>query len=93
VPRRAANTAPKSATPTEPPSERNRFADAVAMPRSRRSTAFWIATVRTCVTRPKPTPKRASSTPAVATEVPVPIRDSASRPAAIRARPATGNAL
>ena len=41
---RPAKSAPNSATPTEPPSERNRFADAVAMPRSRRSTAFWIAT-------------------------------------------------
>ena len=81
------------ATPIAPPSERNRFALAVAMPRSRRSTAFWIATVRTCETSPKPTPKNASSAAIVALLVSASIVESASRPAAMIANPTSGKRL
>ena len=91
--RRAAKIAPNTATPTEPPSARNRFADPVATPMSRRPTAFWIATVRTCDTMPKPTPKTTRNSDVVTREVLVSIRDRRNSPAAIRARPATGKRL
>ena len=65
---RLAKMAPNSATPAEPPSERNRFEDAVAMPRSARSTPFWIAITSTCETIPKPRPKTARNADAVPRE-------------------------
>ena len=90
---RAAKIARNRATPTEPPSARNRFADPVATPMSRRSTAFWIATVRTCETIPKPTPKTTRNSEVVTRDVAVSIRDSRTSPTLISARPATGNRL
>ena len=67
--------------------------DPVAMPMSRRSTAFWIATVSTWETRPNPRPNTTMYSAVVARGVVVSIRDSRNRPAAMIARPATGKRL
>ena len=45
-----------------PPSERKKFIDAVAMPSSLRSTAFWIAMVDSGSTVPMPIDRSASIT-------------------------------
>ena len=90
---RLAKIAPNTATPTDPPSERNRFADAVVMPSSLRSTAFWIAIVSTCETMPKPRPNSTSSAATSPYAVSAPMPDSSASPTAISASPATGNAL
>ncbi len=50
------STAPRSATPNEPPIERRNVAAPVAVPRSLRSTAFCTARTSTCITMPRPSP-------------------------------------
>ena len=89
----AANTAPRTAAPTAPPSARKKPVVAVATPSSRRSTLFWTATTRTWVTMPKPRPNTASAMP-VATCEGSPAK-AASRTSAtvISARPAIGKRL
>ena len=56
---RAFMMAPNSATPNDPPSDRKNCADEVATPRSRYSTAFWMASSETCITIPTPSPSTA----------------------------------
>ena len=53
---RAERTAPRIATPNEPPSDRKNVAAAVPAPMSRSSTAFCTARISDCMHRPSPTP-------------------------------------
>jgi hypothetical protein len=89
----AANTAPRIAAPTAPPSPRKNPVTAIAMPSSRRSTVFWTAVISTWVTIPKPSPKKTRPRPTVS--APGSAANPASRPSAmvITARPAIGNRL
>jgi len=89
----AVKTAPKTATPIAPPSARKKFADAVAMPRSRCSTEFWIASTSTWLTIPKPRPKTAMKIDVVVREVPPSMVDMSTSPSVISASPATGKIL
>jgi hypothetical protein len=88
---RQANTAPKIAVPTEPPTERKKVAAEVATPRSPRSTLLCTASTSTCMTRPSPSPSTTMSAEMVAWVVWASRRDSSSMPTHIIAVPAMGN--
>ena len=56
------NTAPNSATPMEPPIERNRVTPDVATPYRLALTVFCTASTSTCMTIPNPIPSTAVNT-------------------------------
>jgi hypothetical protein len=55
--RRVLNSAPKMATPTEPPTERKKLTEDVATPRSLTFTEFCVARTSTCMLKPSPIPR------------------------------------
>ncbi len=89
----ALRMAPKTVTPMAPPSERKKFAAAVATPSWRISTEFCTAAMSTWVTRPKPIPKTARKPPAATWEESALRVDIRYRPSDMISRPAIGNSL
>jgi hypothetical protein len=88
-----ANTAPRIAAPTAPPSPRKKPVTAIAIPSSRRSTVFWTAVISTWVTMPKPSPNTTSPAAIVSAWGSAASPDSRARATVIKARPAIGNRL
>ena len=89
-PMRAFMTAPKTATPNDPPIDRKNCADAVAMPRSRCSTAFCTASSDTCMTMPTPKPSSTMNAEATKWGVSASIRLSRNIPPTAQALPTIG---
>ncbi len=90
---RLAKIAPKTATPTEPPTWRNSVDPEVATPSSSYGTAFWAASTSTCIVIPSPSPSTSmySSVCQVGIETLSPVSSAIAR--VMSAVPAIGNGL
>jgi len=89
--RRAAQTAPKTAVPNEPPIDRKNVAPLVAVPIWLGETAFCTARISTCITLPKPSPRIAMGMAICQYGVSEPSRESMNKPTVARAVPMIGN--
>ena len=85
--------APSTATPNEPPIERNSVAPEVATPSISYGTAFWTASTSTCMTIPSPRPSTSMCSAATPVAVDALSEDSRNMPKAATSVPAIGKNL
>ena len=85
------NSAPNTATPIDPPTDRKKFTLAVATPMSRAGTADCTASTMTCMTIPSPAPKTTMKAETCSCELLASMVDSRNIPIAATPVPMIGN--